>query len=62
MSASLVGLLIGLALGIIWVLLGFGAAVLCAALAMAGWLIGAIAQGKISLTNVWRGLQEQRRA
>jgi LytS/YehU family sensor histidine kinase len=61
MSGSLVGLLIGLALGIIWVLLGFGAALLCAVLTLVGWFVGAVAQGKINLTNVWRSLQEQRR-
>jgi hypothetical protein len=62
MSGSLVGLLLGLALGVIWVLLGFGAAVICAALALAGWFVGAVAQGSINLNDVWRGLREQRRA
>lgn len=61
MSGSLIGLLIGLALGIIWVLLGFGAALLCAALALVGWCIGAVAQGKIDLAHLWHSLQEQRR-
>jgi hypothetical protein len=61
MSGSLVGLLIGFALGIIWVLLGFGAVLLCAVLALLGWFIGAVAQGRINLTNVWHSLQEQRR-
>jgi hypothetical protein len=41
-SARTTGLLVGLALGIVWMWLGFGAALLVGILGLLGWAIGAV--------------------
>ncbi|KRM93981.1 DUF2273 domain-containing protein [Lentilactobacillus senioris] len=40
MSNGLIGAVLGIILGIVWVFQGFWSAVLVAALGVAGWLIG----------------------
>jgi hypothetical protein len=57
-----VGILVGLALGVVWAALGFGAALLCAVLAFLGWLIAGIVSGEVSLTDLADGLRGRRRA
>jgi hypothetical protein len=41
-SARIVGLLVGLLLGVVWMWLGFGAALLTGFLGLVGWLVGAV--------------------
>jgi hypothetical protein len=61
MSGQVVGILIGIALGVIWVTLGFGAVALCALLGFAGWIVVGVAQGSIHLGDVVQDLQGRRR-
>lgn len=65
-SSQTLGLLIGLALGIVWMWLGFGAALLAATLGLIGWLVGTVvnsmASGNLSLADLWNDLQGRRRA
>jgi hypothetical protein len=56
----MIGILVGIALGVIWVTLGFGAVVLCGALAFVGWFVGGVAEGRISLSEVMQDLQGRR--
>jgi hypothetical protein len=60
------GLLLGLVLGIVWMWLGFGAALLTAGLGLLGWLIGTVmnslAARNMTLVDVWNGLQGRRAA
>jgi uncharacterized membrane protein len=62
MSYRVIGLFIGLALGIVWVALGFGAAVLTGILALIGWFLGGVAEGRINVVEVWNDLQGRRRS
>ena len=41
-SARTTGLLVGLALGVVWMWLGFGAALLTGILGLVGWIVGAV--------------------
>lgn len=63
-SAQTRGLVIGLALGIVWAWLGFGAALLTGGLGLVGWLVGVavgnITAGNISITALWNDLQGRR--
>ena len=61
LSARIIGLAVGLVLGIVWMWLGFGAAVLTGFLgllgAVIGMLVGAITAGNVSLADLWNDLQ-----
>jgi hypothetical protein len=63
-SAQTRGLVIGLALGVVWMWLGFGAALLTGALGLLGWFAGVvwagIAAGNISVSDLWNTLQGRR--
>jgi hypothetical protein len=63
-SAQTRGLMIGLALGVVWAWLGFGAMVLTGVLALVGWLIGTavniLSAGNINLADLWSDLQGRR--
>jgi hypothetical protein len=65
-AAQTRGLFIGLVLGIVWMWLGFGAALLAAALAIVGWLIGtligSLTAGNTTMGDLWNDLQGRRRA
>jgi hypothetical protein len=64
-SARIIGLAVGLVLGIVWMWLGFGAAVLTGFLGLVGGLIGmvveAITSGDVTLVDLWNDLQGRRR-
>ncbi len=63
-SAQTRGLIIGLALGVVWAWLGFGAVLLTAGLGILGWLIGtavnSLTAGNINLADLWSDLQGRR--
>ena len=65
-SAQMRGLAIGLLLGIVWMWLGFGAALLTGALGLLGWFVGmavgSIASGNVRLGDLWNDLQGRGRA
>lgn len=64
-SAQVRGLVIGLVLGIVWMWLGFGAAVLVGVLGLVGWFVGALISSFMagrSPTDLWNDLQGRRRA
>lgn len=61
MTAHTLGLVLGFALGVVWVAFGFGAALLVAVLAFIGWLIGGIVEGRINVVTLWEDLQGRRR-
>lgn len=65
-SAQTRGLVIGLVLGIVWMWLGFGAALLTGGLGLLGWLIGTavagIATGNVKVADLWNDLQGRRGA
>jgi hypothetical protein len=46
---STIGLILGLVLGYFWLTWGFGFALLLAALALVGWLIGKFISGEINV-------------
>jgi len=63
-SGRITGLAVGLVLGIVWMWLGFGPALIVAALGLAGWLIGAVASsastGSLNLAELWSELLGRR--
>lgn len=63
-SAQTRGLAVGLLLGIVWMWLGFGAALVVCGLGIVGWLVGTalgnVATGNISLADLWSALQGRR--
>lgn len=65
-SAQIRGLVIGLVLGIVWMWLGFGQALVTAGMGLVGWLIGSavasVAGGNVRLADLWDDLQGRRRA
>ncbi|MGH2515823.1 MAG: hypothetical protein ACRDHP_09220 [Ktedonobacterales bacterium] len=65
-SAQTRGFVIGLVLGIVWMWLGFGAALLTGGLGLVGWLVGTalggMAAGNVTLTDLWNDLQGRRHA
>ena len=54
--------LIGIALGVIWITLGFGAVLLCILLGVVGWFAVGAAQGTIHLGDIMQDLQGRRRS
>ncbi len=62
MTPRVVAIGIGLVLGIVWMWLGFGAALLTAGLALAGWFVGSLIEGTINITDLWNTLQGRRRS
>jgi hypothetical protein len=61
MSGQMAGIVIGIALGVIWITLGFGALLLCVVLGIAGWVVAGVAQGTIRMSDVVQDLQGRRR-
>ena len=55
-SARTTGLLVGLVLGVVWMWLGFGAALLTGVLGLVGWVVGAVlasvAAGHVDLATL----------
>jgi hypothetical protein len=62
MSGQMAGIFIGIALGVIWITLGFGAFLLCVVLGTLGWIVAGVAQGTIHLGDVVQDLQGRRRS
>jgi hypothetical protein len=62
MSGQQVGIFIGIALGVIWITLGFGAVLLCVVLGIAGWIVAGVALGTIHVGDVLQDLQGRRRS
>lgn len=66
LSAQTRGLAVGLVLGIVWMWLGFGAALLTGVLGLVGWVVGtvlsSVAAGNISFADMWSALQGRRHA
>jgi uncharacterized protein YcfJ len=62
MTPRVVAIGIGLVLGIVWMSLGFGAALLTGGLALAGWFVGSLIEGTISITDLWNAIQGRRRS
>jgi uncharacterized protein YcfJ len=62
MTPRVVAIGIGLVLGIVWMSLGFGAAVLTGGLALVGWFVGSLIEGTINITDVWNAIQGRRRS
>jgi hypothetical protein len=62
MTPRVIGIGVGLVLGFVWMSLGFWAAVLTAALALAGWFVGSLIEGTISIVDLWDSLQGRRRS
>jgi uncharacterized protein YcfJ len=62
MTPRVIGIGVGLALGIVWMSLGLGAAVLTGVLALAGWFVGSLIEGTINITEVWNAIQGRRRS
>jgi Mg/Co/Ni transporter MgtE len=65
-SAQTRGLVVGLVLGIVWMWLGFGAALLTGGIGLLGWLVGtvaaSVAAGNLNVADLWSDLQGRRRA
>lgn len=63
-TARITGLVVGLILGIVWMWLGFGPALIVGALGLAGWLLGAVsssvAAGSLNLGEIWSELLGRR--
>lgn len=66
LSARIIGLAVGLLLGIVWMWLGFGAALLTGVLGGLGYLIGmvvsSVTTGNTSLADLWNDLKGRRGA
>jgi|SoiMethySBSTD1v2_1073268.scaffolds.fasta_scaffold1303256_2 hypothetical protein len=62
MSGQVAGIFIGIALGVVWITLGFGAVALCVVLGIVGWIVVGAAQGTIRLGDVAQDLQGRRRS
>jgi hypothetical protein len=62
MTPRVVAIGIGLVLGIVWMSLGFGAAVLTGGLALVGWFVGSLIEGTINITDLWNAIQGRRRS
>jgi uncharacterized membrane protein len=59
MSIPIIGMVLGLILGIIWVAFSFDAALLVGFLTFIGWGIGTMIERRINVTEVWGSLQER---
>jgi len=59
------GLVVGLVLGIVWMWLGFGPALLTGVLGLLGWLIGTLVgnwvEGDTRVADLWNDWQARRR-
>ena len=58
LRTSTIGLIFGLVLGYVWVIHGFGTAVLIGLVAAGGWLIGKFISGEIdveAIRQIFRG-------
>lgn len=59
-SVRTTGLLVGFTLGIVWMWLGFGAALLVGFLGLLGWIVGSLAanaaSGNVNLSAFWNDL------
>ena len=62
MTPRVIGIGVGLALGFVWMSLGFWAAVLTGGLALVGWFVGSLIEGTISIVDLWNSLQGRRRS
>ena len=60
MTPKVVGLGVGLVLGIVWMWLGFWAALLAGGLALVGWVLGSLIEGTIVPIDLWNALQGRR--
>lgn len=60
MTPKVVGIGVGLVLGIVWMWLGFGAALLTGFLALVGWFAGSLIEGTINPADLWKALQGRR--
>lgn len=65
-NAGMIGMSVGLVLGVVWMWLGFGAALLVGVLGLLGWLVGrvvaSVSSGRINLGELWTTLQGRRAA
>ena len=59
-SARAIGLLLGFAFGVVWMWLGFGAAVLAGFLGFLGWFVASVAvsvaAGHVDLATLWNDM------
>lgn len=60
MTPKVVGIFVGLVLGIVWMWLGFWAALLSGGLALIGWFLGSLIEGSIHPADLWNTLQGRR--
>jgi hypothetical protein len=60
MTPKVVGIGVGLVLGIVWMWLGFWAALLAGGLALVGWFVGSLIEGTINPVDLWNALQGRR--
>jgi uncharacterized protein YcfJ len=62
MTPRVIGIGVGLVVGIVWMGLGFGPALLTGGLALAGWFVGSLIEGTINSVDVWNALRGGRRS
>jgi hypothetical protein len=62
MTPRVVGIAVGLVVGIVWMWLGFGPALLTGGLALVGWFVGSCIEGTIQFPDVWSAIQGRRRS
>ena len=62
MTPKVIGTGVGLVLGIVWMSLGFWAAVLTGGLALVGWFVGSLIEGTINIVDLWNDLRGGRRS
>ena len=62
MTPRVVAIGVGLVLGIVWMSLGFGAAILTGGLALVGWFVGSLIEGTINPADLWNAIQGRRRS
>jgi len=60
MTPKVIGIIVGLVLGIVWMALSFWAALLAGGLALVGWFLGSLIEGSIHPTDLWNALQGRR--
>jgi uncharacterized membrane protein len=57
MTPRVIGIVVGLVLGYVWMALGFWPAVLTGGLALAGWFVGSLIEGTISIVELWNDIR-----
>ena len=62
MTPRVIGIGVGLVLGIVWMSLGFWAAVLTGGLALVGWFVGSLIEGTINIVDLWNEIRGGRRS